>query len=88
MGRDFVHGESARRREKRDVCRTDVDGNERKNRQNVRPVAADGLGGVVGKFRLITHNKCAVKLKAAQFTLTSLHLSDLTEHSTERHRLQ
>ena len=36
--------------EKRDVCRTDVDGNERKNRQNVRPVAADGLGGVVGKF--------------------------------------
>ena len=36
--------------EKRDVCRTDVDGNERKNRQNVRLVAADGLGGVVGKF--------------------------------------
>ena len=36
--------------ERRDVCRTDVDGNERKNRKNVLPVAADGLGGVVGKF--------------------------------------
>ena len=50
MGGDFVHGEARVVGEKRDVRRTDVDGNERKNRQNVRPVAADGLGGVVGKF--------------------------------------
>ena len=45
-----MHEEARVVGERRDVCRTDVDGDERKNRQNVRPVAADGLGGVVGKF--------------------------------------